>query len=239
MGDPRWHDPAPRPPYHGGPQPYWRPSAAGHGAGRPDDDRPDDDRAAPASRRAPRWGALPARTGILLLIGAVALGAVSTIVAGSQPGFVLGAFLVTGTAAAAFAVRPRVVYRIIPVPALAYVAACLITVPVSGPRAGSSATALALGIVQALASGFLVIIVATGLAVAVTVARGRRNSPARRGPGHRAPGRPAGTGIRTRPQPPAHSGRPSRRRPPSPRRPGLPGAMRGHGRGAQPMCGYR
>ncbi len=153
------------------------------------------------------------------MIGAAALGAVITIVAGRQPGFVPGAFLVAGTAAAAFAVRPQAVHRIIPVPALAYVAAGLVTVPVSGPGGGSSA-ALALGVVQALASGFLAIILATALAIAVTAARGRRNWTARRGPGHRPPGGPPGTGIRTSPRPAAHSGRPSPRRPSSRRRPG-------------------
>ncbi len=122
------------------------------------------------------------------MIGATAFGMIITIVAGGQPGFVLGFFLVAGTAAAALAVRPRAVYRIIPVPALAYVAASLVTVPVSGSGA-SSRTALALGVVQALASGFLAIIVATVIAIAVTVARGR---PAGRPGAVPAPARPAG-----------------------------------------------
>jgi len=154
------------------------------------------------------------------VISATAVGMIITIVAGSQPGFVLGFFLVAGTAAAALAVRPRAVYRIIPVPALAYVAASLVTVPVSGSGA-SSRTALALGVVQALASGFLAIIVATVIAIAVTVARGRRGGPARRGPGHRPPGEPDGTLFRTSPRPAGHSGRPSPRRPSDPRRPGF------------------
>ncbi len=154
------------------------------------------------------------------MIGAAALGMVITIVAGSQPGFVLGVFLVAGTAAAALAVRPGAVHRIIPAPALAYVAASLVTVPITGPG-GASRTALALGVVQALASGFLAIIVATTLAIAVTVARGRRNGTARRGPGQRPPGGPDGRLVRTSPRPAGHAGRPSSRRPSSPRRPGF------------------
>ena len=47
MGDPRWHDQVARPPYDGGPQPYWRPPEADPGARRPGDGprgdgRPDD-----------------------------------------------------------------------------------------------------------------------------------------------------------------------------------------------------
>ena len=137
-----------------------------------------------------------------------------TIVAGGQPGFVLGFFLVAGTAAAALAVRPRAVYRVVPVPALAYVAASLVTVPVSGSGA-SSRTALALGVVQALASGFLAIIVATVIAIAVTVARGRRAGQARRGRGPRPSGGPAGTLISNSPRPAGHSGR-AGHGPPSP-----------------------
>ena len=154
------------------------------------------------------------------MIGTTALGMIITIVDGSQPGFVLGFFLVAGTAAAALAVRPRAVYRIIPV-RLAYVAASLVTVPVSGSGA-SSRTALALGVVQALAGGFLAIIVATVIAIAVTVARGRRAGPARRGPGPRPSGGPAGTLISNSPRPASHSGRPGRSGRPSPGRSSSP-----------------
>ena len=174
----------------------------------------------PAARRPARWGALPVRSGIILVVGATAFGMIITIVAGGQPGFVLGFFLVAGTAAAALAVRPRAVYRIIPVPPLAYVAASLVTVPLSGSGA-SSRTALALGVVQALASGFLAIIVATVIAIAVTVVRGRHGGPPRRGPGPRPSGGEAGTLLSNTPRPDGPSGRTSPRRPSSPRRPGF------------------
>jgi Domain of unknown function (DUF6542) len=114
---------------------------------------------------------------------ATATGLLVTVLASGQPGFTLGALLVAGTLAAVLAVRPPVVYRLIPVPALAYMAASLAAVLAGGPG-GSSRTALAVSLAQALASGFYAMTAATGIALAGAVAR-RPRGPAGPRPGHR------------------------------------------------------
>ena len=107
------------------------------------------------------------------MIGAAALGALVTVLTGSGPGYVLGAFLIAGTAAAALAVRPRGVYLIIPVPALAYVVAAATAglIQANEQAAGTSLTALAVSAAQWIASGFPAMTVATIVAIAVTVTR--------------------------------------------------------------------
>jgi hypothetical protein len=118
-----------------------------------------------------RWGTLRGRTGVLLVIGSAALGAVITAVSGSQPGFVLGFLVVTGTVAAALAVQPRAAHVIIPVPALAYLVAAVPAGMVSDRAASSSGTALAINAGQWVASGFVAMTLATVLAIIIAVAR--------------------------------------------------------------------
>ncbi|MGP8000548.1 MAG: DUF6542 domain-containing protein [Streptosporangiaceae bacterium] len=186
MSDSRWHDPAARSSRVGalwpdpGPHP---PGRGGRAQGL--------DRRRPPGRIRP-WGTLPGRSGIILVIAATALGALLTAVTGGQPGFLLGAFLVAGTAAGALAVAPRAVYQLIPVPTLAYVAAAILTMLVTGQAAGTSRTALALTAIQAAASGFDGMIAATLLAIVITAARWPRGSRDPRGPGYRPAA--AGTG---------------------------------------------
>jgi hypothetical protein len=88
-------------------------------------------------------------------------------------------FLVAGTAAAVLAVRPRAVYLIIPVPALAYLMAGTITGLIHDHATDTSRTALAVSAAQWIASGFPAITIATTLAIATTAARWprRRRSP--------------------------------------------------------------
>ncbi len=66
------------------------------------------------------WGSLTGRGGVCIVVGGAALGALITVLAGTGPGPVLGVSLVAATLAAALAIQPGAVYRIIPVPALAY-----------------------------------------------------------------------------------------------------------------------
>ena len=110
----------------------------------------------------------------------------------------LGIFLLAGTAAGALAVRPRAAYLIIPVPALAYLAAAIVAGLVHDRAADTSHTALVISAAQWIASGFLAMSAATLLAIVVAVARGvggpagraedRRQGPAgsltRPGPNH-------------------------------------------------------
>jgi hypothetical protein len=133
-----------------------------------------------------RWGSLPGRTGILIVISGAALGALVTAATGSAPGLALDVFVIGATAAAVLAVRPRSVYLIIPVPALSYLVAATAAglVDIHGQAAGASLATLAVGAAQWMASGFLAMTAATLLAIAAAVARWslRRYGP--RGPGY-------------------------------------------------------
>ena len=141
------------------------------------------------------------------MIGGAALGAAATAATGSEPGFVLGLLVVAGTAAAARAVRPRAVYRIIPVPALAYVAAAVIAGLIRDRATDTSLTALAISAAQWIASGFLAMTAATVLAIVMTTARLPREPARRAAP--RPPGalrRRAAWSARPMTRPPQSSG---------------------------------
>ena len=129
------------------------------------------------------------------------------MLSGTEPGVVLGVFLVAATVAATLAVRPRDAYLIIPVPALAYTAAAAVAGLIQDRAADTSLTGLALSATRWIASGFVAMATATVLAIAITAARRLRS---RRGPG--SPGRaPVGP-------PPARDST-DRRRPPAGRWP--------------------
>jgi hypothetical protein len=142
-----------------------------------------------------------------VIIGAAALGAIITMLAGSEPGPVLGIFLVAGTVAAALAVQPRAVFLLIPIPALTYLIAGTAAGLIHDQATDTSRTTLALSAVQWIASGFIAMTAATVLAIAITIARGpwRRRGP--RGPGSLPPAREAGRPRR----PPAARSAPARR----------------------------
>jgi hypothetical protein len=117
------------------------------------------------------WGTRPGCLGVGLVIGGAAAGLLATLLAGRDPGLVLGIFLLAGTAAGALAARPRAAYLIIPVPALAYVAAAIVAGLVHDRAADTSHTALVISAAQWIASGFLAMSAATLLAIVVAVAR--------------------------------------------------------------------
>jgi hypothetical protein len=117
------------------------------------------------------WGSLTGRAGVCIVLGGAALGALITVLAGTGPGPVLGVSLAAATLMAALAIQPRAVYRIIPVPALAYVAAAAVAGPIGDRMASTSHTALAVSAAQWIASGFLPMTAATLLAIAVTAIR--------------------------------------------------------------------
>jgi hypothetical protein len=183
-----------------------------------------------ASRRARRsggrlsriWeGSLRGALGVCVIAGSALIGAVATIVHHTQPGSMLGLFVLAGTVAAALTVQPRTGRLIFPVPALSYLIAALAT-GVAYDRS-SDKTELAVGAAQWIASGFFVMVLATLLAIALTTVRWfmwRRDqhgsqppdwpatdqAPPRPEPGPpRPPGSPSGTtppGVRPGTQPP-------------------------------------
>ena len=117
------------------------------------------------------WGSLTGRGGVCIVVGGAALGALITVLAGTGPGPVLGVSLVAATLAAALAIQPGAVYRIIPVPALAYLVMASVAGLAGDRAAGTSHTALAVSAAQWIAGGFLPMTVATLLAIAVTTIR--------------------------------------------------------------------
>jgi hypothetical protein len=151
----------------------------------------------PAAGR-PRWGELPARFGVSLVIVSAALGALVTVLARAQPGLALGCFLVAGAAGAALAVRARSVYRILPVPALAYLVSATMAGLIHDRGTAISLTSLLINAAQWIASGFVAMTAATVLITVVTVVRLYR-SWRRRQRGSRPPR--AGSGAPGRPRP--------------------------------------
>jgi hypothetical protein len=130
----------------------------------------------------------------LIVIGCAVLGAAATVTAGSEPGSALGVLVSAGTVAGALAVRPRAVYMIIPVPALAYVVAASAAGMIHDPAAGASRTALATSAAQWTAGGFVPMTTATVAAIAITAVRRQRRRRGARSAGLAArPGRPRGT----------------------------------------------
>lgn len=148
-------------------------------AGRGSSSRRRNPRARPSHRgRQPRprrpgrwWGTQSGGLGIGLAAGGAAAGLLGTLLTGSDPGVLLGIFLVTGTAAGALAVRPGAAHLIIPVPPLAYVVAATLAGLVHDHAADTSHTALAISAAQWIASGFLAMTAATLLASAVAATR--------------------------------------------------------------------
>jgi len=121
------------------------------------------------------WGTRPGRLGILAVLAATLLGLVITVLSGSDPGVILGVFLIAGTVVAALAVRPRAAYLIFPVPAPAYAVAAVIAGLIHDRAADASRTALALNFGQWIAAGFIPMTVATALAVLIAGYRWLRN----------------------------------------------------------------
>lgn len=131
------------------------------------------------------WGALPGRLGIGLLAVCAALGAAATVAASSQPGLILGGFVLAGTVIAVLGVEPLCAHLIIPVPVLAYVAAALLAGLLQSQATGTSLTALALGAAQWIAHGFFPMAAATALAAALTAYRMSQARTAARGSRYR------------------------------------------------------
>ncbi len=123
------------------------------------------------SSRPRRWGSRPGRLGVFTIIAAALLGAAVTTISGRDPGLTLGVFVVLGTVVAALIVRLRSVYMIFPVPALSYVAAAVLAGLIHDRATDTSNTGLALNAVQWIAAGFVAMMTATILAIAIPAGR--------------------------------------------------------------------
>ena len=116
-------------------------------------------------------GRLPARFGWVLIIAGTLIGTVLTVLAGHEPGLLLGACLLIAVLLAGTAIRPGAVYLLIPAPALAYTAGALAAGYVHDHATAHSRTELAINGLQWIAPGFPVMCVATGVVAALAAAR--------------------------------------------------------------------
>ena len=118
------------------------------------------------------WGSLRGLLGVCIAISSTALGAIATIVTGSEPGFLLGFFLVVGTVAAVLAVYPGHGRMILPCRRSYLVAALVSGIfyerTLDWPM---TMTSLSIMATQWIANGFFAMALATVLAAAVTTAR--------------------------------------------------------------------
>ncbi len=117
------------------------------------------------------WGSRPGRLGPSAVIVGAVLGALLTVLAGTEPGTLLGLSVIAATGLGAFAVRPGSVYLIIPVPAPAYVAAAVLAGLIHDRASDTSPAILAVNAVQWIASGFFAMSAATLLVIAVALWR--------------------------------------------------------------------
>jgi hypothetical protein len=122
------------------------------------------------------WGTRPGRLGVVAVVAAALVGMVITVLSGSEPGWILGIFLIAGTIVAALAVRPSATYLIFPVPAPTYAVTAIVAGLIHDHAAANSRTALALNAGQWIAAGFIPMTVATALAVLIAGFRWLRNA---------------------------------------------------------------
>ena len=115
-----------------------------------------------------RWlGRMPTWSAMLLLAVGTAVGIIVTLVAGQEPGGLLGFFIIVGTIAAALCIRRGKVYLLFPAPALAFFVAAVVTGKVHDAKLGSSTAGLASGFTQWVAGMFFPAVVATIIVVLI------------------------------------------------------------------------
>lgn len=105
------------------------------------------------------------------MAGGTAAGAILTILTGSDPGLLLGLFLVSATIVGTLVVAIRSAYVVIPVPAIAYPVAALLTGYIHDHAVVTSLTGFAVNAVQWIASGFVAMTTATVVAIALAAGR--------------------------------------------------------------------
>jgi hypothetical protein len=177
---------------------------------------PESDQAA-GSARSWRWGQWSGGPGTGIVVIAAVLGALVTVATKHDPGTLLGAFVLAGSVAAGFAVRPRSVYLLIPVPVLCYLVFALAAGLVRD-HATSSTSGLTVNAAQWIANGFLAMAAATVVLALITGGRwlwarrtgqagaGARSEPSSRPHSQARDTRDIRDGREARPEPEADRG---------------------------------
>lgn len=106
-------------------------------------------------------GRMSTRTAMLVLFAFTLVGVIFTLIAGQEPGGLLGFFIIVGTIAAALGIRRGKVYLLFPAPALTFFVAAVITGKVHDAKLGSSTAGLGVGFAQWVAGMFFPAVVAT------------------------------------------------------------------------------
>ncbi len=110
---------------------------------------------------------MPTRTAMLVLAAGALLGVIFTLLAGQEPGGLLGFFIIVGAIAAALGIQRGRVYLLFPAPALAFFVAAIVTGKVHDAKLGSSTAGLGAGFTQWVAGIFFPAVVATIIVVLV------------------------------------------------------------------------
>jgi hypothetical protein len=111
------------------------------------------------------------RGAVIILISAAVLGMVGTLAIGHDPGFLLGFLIIVGSVVAALAVRRPAAHLVIPLPALTYLVASVLTGAIHDHASDTSKAQLGINFLQWIASGFIAMSAATILVIVVVAAR--------------------------------------------------------------------
>jgi hypothetical protein len=119
-----------------------------------------------------RWiGSFSLKRSLLLFFGFAILGAVATLIMGSDPGTLLGLLIMAGSFISALCVVRRSLYALIPLPALSYLVLAIVVGGIHDYRTATSTTQLGLSFLQWIGSGFFTIFAATLLLLLIFGAR--------------------------------------------------------------------
>jgi hypothetical protein len=119
-----------------------------------------------------RWiGSFSLKRSLLLFFGFALLGALATLIMGSDPGTWLGLLIVAGSFISALCVVRRSLYVLIPLPALSYLVLAIVVGGIHDYRTATSTTQLGLSFLQWIGSGFFTIFAATLLLLLIFGAR--------------------------------------------------------------------
>ena len=125
-----------------------------------------------------RWlGTMSTLTAALVLVGATLIGVVLTLITGTEPGNLLGFFVIVGSLAAVLGVRRGAIHLFFPMPALAFFVAAVATGIVHDRELASSTAGLGASFAQWVAGIFWPAVVATGLVLLAGGVRWLLKSP--------------------------------------------------------------
>jgi hypothetical protein len=106
-------------------------------------------------------------TAALALFGVTVVGIILTLIAGQEPGVLLGAFVIIGSFAAVLGIRRSGIYLLFPLPALAAFAGALATGIVHDSELASSTAGLGAGFAQWVGGIFFPMVIATIVVVLI------------------------------------------------------------------------